>query len=62
MIDKGKLSQDAYFILDAYDHPALHNVARMMLSILAKPELVIPEGHAIVKRPELLGKGVPSRP
>lgn len=61
MIDRVRLEQDARFILDTYDHPALDRVARVVLAALEDPTLLLPEGYALVKKPELLGKGVPSR-
>lgn len=56
-----KLEQNALYVMDAYDHPALHQVARFALAALANPETALPDGYAVVKKPELLGVGVPSR-
>ena len=32
-----------------------------LLRILDDPSLVVPENHSLVRKPELLGKGVPAR-
>ena len=61
MIDRVRLEQDARFILDTYDHPALDRVARVVLAALEDPTLLIPEGYFVGKRPELFDKGIPRR-
>lgn len=60
MIDR-RLEQDARHLLDAYDNPAVQRVARAVLAALENPLVFVPDGYALVKKPELLGLGVPSR-
>ena len=61
MIDRNRLEQDARGVLDVYDNPAVQRVAQAVLAALANPMLFAPEGYALVKKPELLDKGVPTR-
>jgi hypothetical protein len=61
VIDRDRLERDARYILDVYDHPALHRVARTLLAALEDPVLMLPEGMFVGRRPELYDKGVPAR-
>ena len=59
MIDKARLREDAICLLD---NPAAAWAAGTILRILDDPSLLgIPEGYALVKKPELLGIGVARR-
>lgn len=59
--DRARLEGDARHILDVYEErsPAAARVARVVLAALENPAVFVPEGYALVKKPELLGKGVP---
>lgn len=59
-LDRTRLEQDAQHMLDVYDSPSARRVAMAVLAGLADPSVFIPEGFALVKRPELLGLGVPT--
>ena len=60
MIDRKKLAEDARYVADRYEtDPTANYVARVLLAQLENPVTLIPEGYALVKKPELLGKGVP---
>lgn len=61
MIDRDRLERDAREILDYIDRPFAHRVARVVLAALENPSMFVPEGYALVKKPELLGLGVPER-
>ena len=59
MIDRKKLAEDARYVLDRYEtDPTANYVARCLLAQLENPATLIPHGYALVKKPELLGKGV----
>jgi hypothetical protein len=61
VIDVRRLRQDAEYLVEADgDHVAVR-LAATVLAILDDPRLVTPEGYALVKKPELLGIGVPQR-
>ena len=62
MIDQIRLRQDAEYVIENYGESPAGRVAQEVLHILANPLLACPEGYALVKKPELLGIGVPSRP
>jgi hypothetical protein len=56
-----QLQQDALHVMDVYEHPVIQGLARFVLAALANPATAVPEGYALVKKPELLGIGVPQR-
>lgn len=62
MIDRTRLKEDAQHVRDSYGTDTMAGmVAARLLQILEEPSLVLPEGYAVVRRPELLGKGVAAR-
>lgn len=62
-LDRARLEGDARHVLDVYEErsPAAGRVARVLLAALADPNVLVPEGYALVKKPELLDKGIPER-
>ena len=62
MIDQEKLRQDALYAGDKYDaDPVVSKLAATVLFILDHPTCLVPESHAVVPKPELLGLGVNDR-
>ena len=61
MIDHIRLRQDAEYVIENYGESPAGRVAQEVLHILANPLLACPDGYALVKKPELLGIGVPQR-
>jgi hypothetical protein len=61
MIDHVRLRQDAEYVVENYGESPAGRVAQVVLHILNNPLLACPEGYALVKKPELLGIGVPQR-
>ena len=61
MIDHIRLRQDAEYVIENYGESPAGRVALEMLQILDNPILACPPGFALVKKPELLGLGVPQR-
>ena len=61
-IDLQRLREDAADLLEHSAHDSqTSRVAHSFLLILDNPTLVIPEGWALVKKPELRGKGIATR-
>ena len=60
MLDPVRLRADAVYAIESGD-PLLTRLGKALVKILDDPSLVVPEGCALVRRPELLGKGVPRR-
>ena len=59
-MDFVKLRAEAQFAAGSPD-PQTSYLARTLLHLIDNWPLVVPEGYAVVKKPELLGKGVPTR-
>ena len=59
-LDLASLRTEALFAVD-YGDALSQSLGTALLRILDDPSLVVPEHHALVRKPELLGKGVPSR-
>ena len=60
MIDRERLYQNAAYVLENHPDTVAADLARVVLAALAEPSVFLPEGFAIVKKPELLGLGVPA--
>jgi len=61
MIDFNKIRQDAEWVKENHDGSMAAIVAEWLLHFMAHPEQLLPQGYAVVKKPELLGLGVPRR-
>lgn len=61
MIDRAKIAQDAKDVIEYQPGTVAADVAAHLVSALADPSYLIPDGYALVKKPELLGLGVPAR-
>ena len=57
-----RLREDAMDLLEHSAHDSqTSRVAHGLVVVIDNPHLVVPEGWALVRKPELLGKGVPAR-
>lgn len=61
MTDFRELRQSAVYVRDTAPDSWTERVATALIEIIDNPSLVTPEGYSLVKKPELLGKGVPPR-
>jgi len=59
MIDRARLLQDARHVAESYEGQTAGAVAAALAAILEDPRKAVPDGYALVKKPELLGLGVP---
>ena len=60
-MDFKTLRQNAVYVRDSAGDSWTEGVANALIQIIDNPALVVPEGFSLVKKPELLGKGVPQR-
>ena len=60
-MDFKTLRQNAVYVRDTAGDSWTEGVASALIQIIDNPALVIPEGFSLVKKPDLLGKGVPQR-
>lgn len=58
-LDRERLLQDATYVIENQPESVAAGVARALMAAIVDPGRLLPEGMAIVSRPELLGKGVP---
>lgn len=61
MLDVDRLRQDAAYILERGGDHISEFLASELVRILDNPSLVTPTGYSLVKKPELIGLGVPQR-
>ena len=60
-MDFKDLRQNAVYVRDTAGDSWTEGVANALIQIIDNPALVVPEGYSLVRKPELLGKGVPQR-
>ena len=60
-MDFKTLRQNAVHVRDSAGDSWTEGVANALIQIIDNPALVVPEGYSLVKKPELIGKGVPQK-
>ena len=60
-MDFKTLRQNAVYVRDTAGDSWTEGVASALIQIIDNPVLVVPEGYSLVRKPELLDKGIPFR-